>query len=158
MSRREVSFQSGGIDILTHSDTMKRRLRYVLLAILTIVVGLPIHEYGLGLGPVVRDIVGDALWATMIVWWVGVLAPERTAGLRAGVALAICFAVEFSQLVRAPWLDALRATTPGHLVLGSDFDPRDLLAYSCGVLAAFAVDRWLSTRTATREASVPEMP
>jgi hypothetical protein len=60
--------------------------------------------------------------------------------VRAAVALAICFAVEASQLVHTPALDALRATTPGRLVLGSGFDPRDLLAYAGGVLAALALD------------------
>ena len=44
---------------------------------------------------------------------------------RAAVALAFCFAVEFSQLVHLPALDALRRTTAGHLALGSGFDPRD---------------------------------
>ncbi|MES2523194.1 MAG: DUF2809 domain-containing protein [Gemmatimonadota bacterium] len=129
---------------------MGRRLRYLLLAILTILVGLPVHQYGLGFGPAARDMLGDVLWATMIVWWVSVLAPQRSLAIRAAVALAICFAVEFSQLLHAPWLDALRATLPGHLVLGSDFHPRDLLAYSGGVLLAAAIDRILSGRLQAR--------
>jgi hypothetical protein len=61
--------------------------------------------------------------------------------------LAICFAVELSQLYHAPALDALRETTAGHLVLGSGFDPRDLIAYAAGVCAAALVDRmWLARR------------
>jgi hypothetical protein len=50
--------------------------------------------------------------------------------------LVICAAVEASQGLHAPALDSLRATRIGHLVLGSDFDPRDLLAYALGIAAA----------------------
>jgi hypothetical protein len=57
------------------------------------------------------------------------------------MALAVCFVVELSQLYHAPALDALRQTTVGHLVLGSDFDPRDLAAYAAGVLAAAMLER-----------------
>jgi hypothetical protein len=60
---------------------------------------------------------------------------------RAAAAYAVCAAVEFGQRVHAPRLDALRRTTVGHLVLGSDFDARDLAAYLLGVLAAAALER-----------------
>jgi hypothetical protein len=49
------------------------------------------------------------------------------------VALAICYAVEFSQLLHWPWLMDLRATTLGHLILGTDFHWQDLLAYPAGI-------------------------
>ena len=60
--------------------------------------------------------------------------PLRTRGL---AALAVCVAVELSQRYHTPVLDALRRTLPGHLLLGSGYDPRDFLAYAAGV--AFAV-------------------
>ena len=74
----------------------RARLPYVALALGTIVLGLTIHEGGaaLGLGPAARDVLGDGLWAVMIVWWLGALAPSAPLAARAGVALAICAAVE----------------------------------------------------------------
>ena len=63
---------------------------------------------------------------------------------RAAVAYAICALVEVGQRYHTPSLDALRATRPGHLVLGSGFDPRDLAAYALGVVAAMAVARRLT--------------
>jgi hypothetical protein len=48
--------------------------------------------------------------------------------------------VEVSQLWHAPALDAIRATDIGHLVLGSGFDLRDLLAYLLGVAAPTALE------------------
>jgi hypothetical protein len=47
-----------------------------------------------------------------------------------------------------PWLDAVRATRLGHLVLGSDFDGRDLLAYAIGVLGAVGLERLLRNSSA----------
>jgi hypothetical protein len=49
------------------------------------------------------------------------------------LALAFAWGVEFSQLYHAPWIDAVRATLPGRLVLGTTFNWPDLLAYALGV-------------------------
>jgi uncharacterized protein DUF2809 len=72
----------------------------------------------------------------MIVWWIGVAVPQVALRIRALAALAVCFAVESSQQFHTPMLDAIRRTVPGHLVLGSGYDPRDFVAYAAGVFAA----------------------
>ena len=121
------------------------RATYLALALATIVVGLLVHWHGGALGPVARDVFGDALWASMIVWWAGVSAPHSRLAVRSAVALAVCVVVEFSQLYHTPFLDVIRGTRVGHLVLGSGFDPRDLVAYAIGVAAAALLDsRWRS--------------
>jgi hypothetical protein len=99
------------------------------------------------LGGTTRDVVGDALWAAMIVWWVGVFAPDGRAWIRYGVAYAICALVEISQAYHSPSLDAIRANRIGQLVLGSGFDARDLLAYALGVGAAALADAAFVSRT-----------
>lgn len=131
-----------GTRLVLASFSMRRdRLTYLALALATIAVGLAVHLAGRPLHPVARDLAGDALWAVMIVWWVGAAAPSSRPAARAGVSLAICFAVEIGQLYHAPAIDAVRATTAGHLVLGSGFDPRDLAAYAAGVIAAVLFER-----------------
>jgi hypothetical protein len=120
-----------------------RRATYVLLAVGTIAVGLLVHRSGIGLPPAPRDILGDVLWAMMIYWWIAVLAPALATRFRAAVALGICFAVEASQLLHTPALDAVRNNSIGHLFLGSGFDPRDFAAYSAGVVAAVILERLL---------------
>jgi hypothetical protein len=122
------------------------RVRYLFLAIGTIAVGMMVHVGGGFLPPVFRDVVGDALWATMMVWWMGVAAPRLPLRTRGLAALAVCVAVEFSQRYHTPFLDALRSTLPGHLVLGSDYDPRDFLAYAAGVVIAVVLVRISTTR------------
>jgi len=139
------------------------RRRYLTLALVTIVLGLAIHRQGQALPMHVRDVLGDALWAMMIVWWTGVIAPSVQLRTRALGALALCVAVETSQRYHTPTLDLVRATVPGHLVLGSGFDPRDFVSYAAGVIvAAFLTQRlsWLnparrgsSTNLSGREAA-----
>jgi hypothetical protein len=123
----------------------KRRAVFVVLALATIVAGLVVHRGGIPLGPVARDVTGDALWAAMIAWGLGAVAPRRPIVVRSAVALAVCVAVELSQLVHTPSLDVLRTTTLGHLVLGQGFDPRDLAAYTLGVAVASLLE-WKALR------------
>ena len=125
---------------------LRHRAPYVALALATITLGLAVHRHGAWLGSTARDVLGDALWAVMIAWWVAALAPGTRLAVRAATALALCFVVEASQLYRTPALDALRATAAGHLVLGSGFDPRDLAAYALGVLAAALLERAIMRR------------
>ena len=90
---------------------------------------------------------GDGLWAMMATWWVSAVAPNAGWRLRGLVALLVCVAVEGSQLIHLPSLEAARHTMVGHLILGTDFDWRDLLSYGGGVAAAGLVDRLVSRRS-----------
>jgi len=103
--------------------------------------------------PTIRDVLGDALWAGMIVWLIGARVPNARPWTRYGAAYAICALVETSQAFHTPRLDALRATMIGQLVLGSGFDPRDFLAYALGVGAAALLDAGLVARRAVHRSS-----
>ncbi|MEO8562440.1 MAG: DUF2809 domain-containing protein [bacterium] len=141
-------------DALTIVDTptyrmppsVRARATYLALTLGTIALGLAVHTSGAVLGAATRDVLGDALWAVMITWALGTLVPDARLPARGAVALAICYGVEVSQLVHSPVLDAMRATNAGRLMLGSGFDPRDLVAYSAGVLAAILAERLVRSR------------
>ncbi len=120
---------------------LRVRVRYFALAAGTIALGLTVHLRGGALPPDVRDILGDFLWAAMVVWGIAAVSPAIRLPWRAAVAFAVCSAVECSQLLHLPALDTLRRTTAGHLVLGSGFDPRDFAAYAAGVFAAVLLER-----------------
>lgn len=76
---------------------------------------------------------GDALWALMVFLLIGLLRPALCTYQTALFAVAVSFTVEFSQLYQALWINTIRQTTLGHLVLGSHFHTVDLLAYFLGV-------------------------
>lgn len=84
---------------------------------------------------------GDALWALMMFFIVGLVRPHATTNRVALIALGISYAVEVSQLYEPPWLVAIRSTTLGHLVLGSAFHVTDLLAYTVGVALGVGIER-----------------
>lgn len=75
-----------------------RRATFLALAGSTIMVGLVVYLRGATLGPVAHDMLGDALWAMMIVWWAGVLVPYARLAIRCMCAYAVCVIVEVSQL------------------------------------------------------------
>jgi hypothetical protein len=129
------------------------RAWYIGAALGTIALGLGLHQVAGSLTAGTRDKLGDALWAAMIAWWIGALAPTAALRVRIAAALAVCFVVESSQLLHVEVLDSMRHTRLGQLVLGSGFDARDLAAYAVGVLTAglleFAVTRQMRRRTAS---------
>ena len=122
-----------------------RRLPYLALALGTILIGLATHLLHRSHPTAAGDIAGDALWAMLVVWLVSAIAPATRFATRGSIAFAIAVAVECSQLYHSPGLDAVRATLLGHLILGSGFDPRDIVAYAGGVLVAGLIDRTIST-------------
>jgi len=83
---------------------------------------------------------GDALWALMVFFGWGFLKPRASTRVLAILAFATSCVVELSQLYQAPWLDDLRSTTMGHLVLGTTFSWFDIAAYVVGVLVGALVD------------------
>jgi Protein of unknown function (DUF2809) len=155
---RSLTFMTHHLPALFESQ-LRTRASYIALALGTIALGLGVHWRGGAIGPTLRDVLGDGLWAAMIAWWVGAVAPGASLRARALWALALCVGVEVSQLYHTTALDALRSTTAGHLVLGSDFDPRDLLAYALGVLVAVSLERALVRRhSRVAAASPPRTP
>lgn len=116
------------------------------LACLTIGAGLASRRYP-GLFPAfVARYAGDTLWAAMVFWLLALGWRRGSTGRVAAGALAISFAVEFSQLYRAGWIDAVRDTRIGALVLGNGFLWSDLACYTVGVAAAALLDHLLATR------------
>jgi hypothetical protein len=115
------------------------RVNFVAAAVLTMATGLFVYTNGALLGPIAHDMLGDGLWAAMIAWLAGALAPDTRVAVRGAAAYEFCVGIELSQLYHAPTLDALRATRLGHLVLGSGFDTRDLVSYAMGVGVAVLV-------------------
>ncbi|NNM81820.1 MAG: DUF2809 domain-containing protein, partial [Burkholderiales bacterium] len=92
---------------------------------------------------------GDALWAQMVYWLVCICVPDASVIEVALAALFLSCIDEVSQLYRAPWIDQIRATAPGHLVLGSHFSWLDMLSYAVGIAMVAPVE-WLLLRRKKR--------
>jgi hypothetical protein len=112
---------------------IRSRWRYAAAVSVTIAAGLASRAVASALPWWLAKNAGDALYATMVFFGIGFVAPRIRTSTAAAIALAFCAAIECSQRVHAPWLDAVRDTLPGHLVLGQGFHAFDLACYAIGV-------------------------
>ena len=118
----------------------------LLLLIGTVALGLASRRYPSALPAFVSTYAGDVLWASMVFWLLTLVRPTGDRRQLAAIAFAIAVAVETSQRYHVPWLDALRASTLGALVLGQGFLWSDIVCYAVGVMLAAVLDGILAVR------------
>ena len=114
-------------------QSSRNRVLYAVLTLAVVAAGLLWRSDSMPLPPAFSKYGGDALWALMVFLGCGFLLPRASTLTVALLALTFAWGVEFSQLYQAPWIDALRATLPGRLVLGNTFNWPDLPAYALGI-------------------------
>jgi hypothetical protein len=118
----------------------RNRLAYGGALLVVIVLGLLSRSLGEHLPKFIADNAGDALWTVAVYLTLAIVLP-RCPALRLGIAaFGISLAVELSQLIQVAWLNALRQTLPGRLLLGAGFLWIDLVRYGVGALAAAVID------------------
>ena len=118
----------------------RNRVVYAIALLLVIAAGLASRRSGHWLPAFVADYAGDTLWAAVVFVGLGLLFPRQPTRTLALAALALAYADEISQLYHAPWIDAIRRTTPGALVLGWGFLWSDLACYTVGVALAAGLE------------------
>jgi hypothetical protein len=133
----------GGMVLLDMIRLRRQRPVYAALTAGTVVLGLLSRRIPALPAWLAKD-AGDVLYATMVFWLVGLLAPALPTRSAAVAAVAFCFAIELSQLYHAPWIDAIRDTRLGGLVLGHGLHATDLVCYGIGVVLGVLIERaWL---------------
>ena len=113
-------------------------------------LGLASRRFGAGLPTFLSEYAGDTLWALLVFLGISALRPDARLPPRGATALGIAFLVEISQLYHAPWIDGIRATKIGGLVLGFGFLWTDLLCYAVGVGIGILLDCMLRSSKARR--------
>ena len=122
---------------------MKRK---ILIALIGIIVLIPIGLYSRKVSWI-PDETGDALWAMTVFCIWRIVLVKKELRLIAVVSLTHSFLVEFSQLIRWPWLVSFRNTFIGHMMLGQGFLWTDLLAYLIGITIIYLVFRAIQSLT-----------
>ncbi len=121
---------------------MKRAWTIYLLALgVIIALGLWSRRIVEGEPSFFSEYAGDTLWALMVYVGIGLLRPRWPIGRVAVAALLFSFGIEISQLYHAPWIDRIRHTTLGGLVLGYGFLWSDLLCYATGITIGMVLER-----------------
>lgn len=104
-------------------------------------LGLTSRAYAHLLPQYIAENAGDILWAMMVYCGIRFLFTNKPPQLAMLISLIFCFGIEFSQMYHEEWIDNIRRTTLGALILGRGFLIVDLWRYSIGVLFSFLLDR-----------------
>jgi hypothetical protein len=135
------------------SARLRRRLIYAAAALAIIALGLLTRLPIVSLPHVFAKYAGSILWGAMVYVVLRVVVPERELKDVALAAGVISAAVEFSQLIHWPWLDAVRSTTIGALLIGRAFSWWDIVSYWIGIALAVLGDGLCGARRASPPAS-----
>ncbi|WP_423800912.1 DUF2809 domain-containing protein [Neobacillus sp. SAB-20_R2A] len=119
---------------------MKRSM-YLTTIIIVILLGLASRKYGQFLPPFIAENAGDALWAMMVYFGFRFLLAKKSIQTAIILSILFSFGIEFSQLYQANWINQIRGTVLGALVLGQGFLAVDLLRYLVGILIGSLIDR-----------------
>ena len=128
-------------DVTRRSRTRTRRVVGFAVLLMVIAAGLCVHLFLPDTAA--TDIAGDALYAVAVYAFLIAIMPGRHPLLVGAVTLAWCVGIELFQLTGVP-LAAGNAFPPAMLVLGTVFDPRDLVVYATATLVLTAADAALS--------------
>jgi hypothetical protein len=126
------------------------RAVYALSAMVVAALGLLWRSRFLHLPPFMKKYGGDALWALLVFVLIRFIRPQMNVVSSALTALCVSVAVEFCQLYHAPWIEAIRVTRLGALILGSTFNWPDIPAYAVGILVGSLFDQSFQPRQTTR--------
>lgn len=122
---------------------MVKRSAYLLPISLTILMGLASRKFSLS-ESWIHLYMGDVLWATLFYFVFRFLFVHKTLIFSLLWTILWSFSIEFLQLYHVPWIDNIRNTTLGGLILGFGFLWSDLICYIMGALSGFFIDKlWI---------------
>ncbi|WP_436837047.1 DUF2809 domain-containing protein [Planococcus shixiaomingii] len=123
------------------SHYLKKRTYYLLAIAATILLGLASRKYSPFLNSTLSENAGDILWAMMVYFGFRFLLVHKSLLTAISLSILFSFGIEFSQLSQADWINGIRRTSFGALVLGHGFLAIDLLRYAIGIILASCIDQ-----------------
>lgn len=135
----------------------RKRLGHALAMATVTFSGLLWRSPWLGLPEAPRKYGGDALWALLVFLGFGFLFPRWPTRIVALLAMTFSVLIESSQLYHAPWIDAIRETRLGALVLGSVFNWPDFGAYAIGIALGVPCE-WLFSKRPSPRSNTDQEP
>jgi VanZ family protein len=118
----------------------KKLLTYIIIILTTVIIGLSLRCFARYLPRWINLYVGDFLWAFMIFFIFSMIFKKKSTLKIMVLSLIYCYLIEISQIYHAQWIDNIRQTVVGHLVLGRGFLLSDLISYTIGILAGGFVE------------------
>jgi len=121
----------------------RSRFLYTIIIVIVILSGLASRHLANLLPEWNKLYLGDALWALMVFFMVGWLFPRKSTVWVALGALVFSYTIEFSQLYHSVWIDTLRYSRLGGLILGYGFLWSDLVCYTAGIAVGLLLEMFV---------------
>ena len=125
----------------------RNRILYLFFIICTVGIGLASRASFIP--ALIYPYLGDMLYAIMVFWIIGFLFPRMSPKKVALISLLACFLIEFSQLYQAEWINEIRRTRLGGLILGFGFLWSDLVSYAIGGMIGLGLEYILDKKRRT---------
>ena len=116
---------------------IKRRITYLCLFAFFIWLALATRHHPQWFHPLIAKYGGDTIWAGDFLFFLRMIFPKTNLLKLAIFNYLFGVADEVSQLWHTPWLEAIRHTTFGKLMLGLGFMWSDIVCYFVGTVIAF---------------------
>lgn len=120
---------------------MKNRIRYFIITIIIMFMGLLSRKFMFIFPRNIAPFIGDMLWAMMVYFGFRFLFPKLNITKSLVLAFLFSFSIEISQLYQAEWINNIRNTIIGGLILGHGFLFEDLISYSIGIILGCIIDK-----------------
>lgn len=117
------------------------RIAYILAVFITIFLGLASRKFSDLLLLFVAENAGDLLWSMMVYFGFRFLLVCKSLLTAILLSFSFSFGNEFSQLYQADWINQIRGTLLGALILGQGFLTVDLIRYATGIMIATVLDK-----------------
>lgn len=124
-----------------NSQYRKMRIFYLIAIVITILLGLASRKWSLLLMSFVALNAGDVLWAMMVYFGFRFLLVRKSTLTVFILSFLFSFGIEFSQLFQEDWINQIRGTSLGALILGKGFLTEDLIRYTAGIIFATVLDK-----------------
>jgi hypothetical protein len=120
---------------------MRKLGSYMIAVLITIILGLASRKFSDLLPVFLAENAGDMLWAMMVYFGFRFLLVRKTLLTAITLSLFFSYLIEFSQLYQADWINQLRGTVLGALILGKGYLTVDLIRYAAGIILAAVLDK-----------------
>ena len=118
----------------------RKRIIYMGLVIIVMILGIASRRYGSYLPNIISKYSGDTLWALMVYLGFGFLFNKAKIRNVALASMTFSYLIEISQLYQGEWINSIRDTTLGALILGHGFLFSDLICYTIGILIGVVIE------------------
>lgn len=122
---------------------MKKRIIYFLITLSVMALGILSRKFMFIFPKLIAPFIGDLLWAMMIYFGLRFLMSKKNISKAFLIAIPFSFSIEISQLYQANWINSIRNTILGGLILGHGFLYEDLISYSIGITMGVIFDNYV---------------